>query len=258
MVVGVVAATKLHDLVDRNLLEVVGLRSAGEHRFVADVGKRFQVAGCRQPHAPIHAFVEEMPDAMFEPDCRCATRAVGDGETGGEPDVERSAFLPVRAIDRCQQVGNVLLAFGKHSIAPALLHHAHVLDPRILQQRIAVDTIPVEAVGTGRIAEPSHRHLRAAQIGIRAGVPEVPAATFPHDPTALAQVAVPGRRSATGEERIAGGGAELHQFVGEERLAGPCTTGQTPARQPEGRRHHTEISLPAHECTLPRRQANDQ
>ena len=95
VIIGIVAATKLHDLVDRNLLEVVGLRSAGQHRFVAHVGEGFQVAGCRQPHGPVHAFVEEVPEAAFEPDCRRAAGAVRDRLTGGEPDVERASLVPL-------------------------------------------------------------------------------------------------------------------------------------------------------------------
>ena len=89
----------LDDLIHRDSVAVVEIGATGKHGLIAEVGKCLCVVGGGQPHAPIPAFVEQIPDAPFAPHCRRAARTFGNRLACGEADIERPLLLPVDAID---------------------------------------------------------------------------------------------------------------------------------------------------------------
>ena len=208
MVEGIVIRPALDDLIERDGCRVVAVGASSKDRIVFDVGPGFEVPGRGQPDPLVSALVEEIPRAVLEPGRRGAVRAGTDRRPVGRADVERAMIGPVHTVSRTQPVRDIVLTLGKHLIGTVLLGDAHILDPRVDEDRAVRVASPVRSIARRRMAQ---GHC-VWSVAIVPGVPEVEDPVVSHqDRATLANLAVPGVRSGSGKDRIVRDRFPIHQ-----------------------------------------------
>ena len=111
----------------------------------------------------------------------------------GFTDIQRPFFLPMYSITRYQHMCHILEPSGKHIISILMMDHTHIHHPRILINRIARITLPMNTVFWGRISQVDL--FRA--VGIIARVPHLIDTVFFEDKSSLADHFIPSNGIST-------------------------------------------------------------
>ena len=149
---------------------IVWLRTAADHGSVLYVRPCVRVVGRRQPDGGVVALIQQVPLLVDHPGDGRTSRSSRDRLTVGLPNIQNALFLPVQAIGRRQQMGDVVAPLREHVVDVTLPHDAHILDPVFSVEWITRRSRPLQSVARRGVAQ----KLRTRAILVVAAVPQVP------------------------------------------------------------------------------------